>query len=111
MEKITYKKTMGLLRSKVVLTVLGGFILSSCGATMGGYTETDGVYYDPNKDIVLITVITIHIMVIIILTTVIILMVITVLTDTVVITVTMRLDLIIKEVVLTDRDSAIVHRA
>ncbi len=50
MEKITYKKTMGLLRSKVVLTVLGGFILSSCGATMGGYTETDGVYYDPNKD-------------------------------------------------------------
>ena len=50
MKIITYKKSIGLLKSNAVLAVLGGLLLSSCGATMGGYSETDGVYYDPNSD-------------------------------------------------------------
>ena len=50
MKIITYKKSMQLLKSNAVLAILGGLILSSCGATMGGYSETDGVYYDPNTD-------------------------------------------------------------
>lgn len=33
---------------KELLTVLGGFTLVSCG--IHGYTETDGIYYDPNTD-------------------------------------------------------------
>ena len=50
MEKITYKNLPQILKSKVVLAVAGGLILLSCGSQMGGYSETDGVYYDPNKD-------------------------------------------------------------
>ncbi len=50
MERITYKNAIELLKSKAVFAVMGGLILASCGATMGGYSETDGVYYDPNKD-------------------------------------------------------------
>ncbi|WHF52347.1 prolyl-tRNA synthetase [Chryseobacterium gotjawalense] len=50
MKKITYKNSIGLLKSKAVLAIFGSFILASCGTTMGGYSETDGIYYDPNKD-------------------------------------------------------------
>lgn len=50
MKNITYKKSIQILKSNVVLGILGAFLLSSCGATMGGYSETDGVYYDPNTD-------------------------------------------------------------
>ena len=50
MEKITYKNLPQILKAKVVLAVAGGLILLSCGSQMGGYSETDGVYYDPNKD-------------------------------------------------------------
>lgn len=39
-----------MLKSKGVLAVASGLLLMSCGAQMGGYSETDGVYYDPNKD-------------------------------------------------------------
>ncbi|WP_307453702.1 hypothetical protein [Chryseobacterium camelliae] len=39
-----------MLKSKGVLAVSGALLLVSCGAQMGGYSETDGVYYDPNKD-------------------------------------------------------------
>ncbi len=38
------------LRSRMLLAVVGSFILMSCGTQMGGYSETDGVYYDPNRD-------------------------------------------------------------
>ncbi|MCW4452030.1 prolyl-tRNA synthetase [Kaistella sp. BT6-1-3] len=50
MEKITYKNLPQILKSKVVLALAGGLILMSCGSQMGGYSETDGVYYDPNRD-------------------------------------------------------------
>lgn len=52
MKKITYKNVLDALKSKTLLAVSGGLILMSCGTTqqMGGYSETDGVYYDPNKD-------------------------------------------------------------
>lgn len=39
-----------MLKSRGILAVAGGLLLMSCGAQMGGYSETDGVYYDPNKD-------------------------------------------------------------
>ncbi|MEC5395013.1 prolyl-tRNA synthetase [Bergeyella sp. RCAD1439] len=52
MKKNIQKNLIKLLKSKVVLTVSGGMLLSSCVIyTGGGYTETDGVYYDPNKDV------------------------------------------------------------
>src|SRR5690606_27239011 len=50
MEKITYKNILLAIKSKVVLAVAGGLVLASCTTQMGGYTETDGVYYDPNTD-------------------------------------------------------------
>lgn len=50
MKKNIYQNAMRLVKSKGVLAVAAGLILASCGAQMGGYTETDGVYYDPNKD-------------------------------------------------------------
>ncbi|MDO5616250.1 MAG: prolyl-tRNA synthetase, partial [Cruoricaptor ignavus] len=40
-----------MLKSKVVLAVSGGLILASCGVYTGGYSETDGVYYNPNTDV------------------------------------------------------------
>lgn len=36
--------------SKGMMTILGSMALISCGAMMEGYTETDGIYYDPNSD-------------------------------------------------------------
>lgn len=39
-----------MLQSKMVVGVAGCLLLMSCGTQMGGYSETDGVYYDPNKD-------------------------------------------------------------
>ncbi|WP_294282487.1 prolyl-tRNA synthetase [uncultured Chryseobacterium sp.] len=50
MKKNIHKNLLGVLKSKGILTIAGGLILMSCGAQMGGYSETDGVYYDPNKD-------------------------------------------------------------
>lgn len=37
---------------KAIMLTSVGFLLASCGAQMGEYTETDGVYYDPNKDVI-----------------------------------------------------------
>lgn len=39
-----------LLKSKALMLVSGSLILSSCVIYTGGYSETDGVYYDPNSD-------------------------------------------------------------
>lgn len=50
MKKFTYKNLIDILKTKSVLMVAGSLLLVSCGTQMGGYTETDGVYYDPNKD-------------------------------------------------------------
>lgn len=50
MKKNIHKNLWGLLKSKAVLAVSGGLILMSCGVYNTGYSETDGVYYDPNTD-------------------------------------------------------------
>lgn len=50
MKKYIIENLSGKLRSNLILAVAGGFILMSCGTQMGGYSETDGVYYDPNRD-------------------------------------------------------------
>ena len=49
MKKITYKKLFNSLKSRGLLTVVGGLLMMSCVPQMG-YSETDGVYYDPNRD-------------------------------------------------------------
>ncbi len=50
MKKNIYRNVLEMAKSKSVLAVFMGMILVSCGTQMGGYSETDGVYYDPNKD-------------------------------------------------------------
>ena len=50
MKRNIHKNLLGMLKSKSILAVASGLLLMSCGAQMGGYSETDGVYYDPNKD-------------------------------------------------------------
>lgn len=50
MKRNIHKSLFGMLKSKGILAVSSGLLLMSCGAQMGGYSETDGVYYDPNKD-------------------------------------------------------------
>ncbi len=50
MKKIIHKNLLNQLKSKGVLAVASSMLLVSCGTQMGGYSETDGVYYDPNKD-------------------------------------------------------------
>jgi hypothetical protein len=50
MKRNIHKNLLGMLKSKGILAISGGLLLVSCGAQMGGYSETDGVYYDPNKD-------------------------------------------------------------
>lgn len=50
MKKNIFTKLSGKLVSKAVLALSGGLLLVSCGAHVGGYSETDGVYYDPNTD-------------------------------------------------------------
>lgn len=50
MKKNIYPNLWGLLKSKAVLGVSAGMLMVSCGAYTGGYSETDGVYYDPNTD-------------------------------------------------------------
>ena len=50
MKRNIHKNLLGILKSKGVLAISSGLLLMSCGAQVGGYSETDGVYYDPNKD-------------------------------------------------------------
>lgn len=50
MKKNIQRSLLQALKSKAVLAVAGGLVLVSCGTYMGGYSETDGVYYDPNTD-------------------------------------------------------------
>ena len=42
--------SLTLIRKKALFLAASGFLLMSCGTQMGGYSETDGVYYDPNND-------------------------------------------------------------
>lgn len=50
MKKNMQTNILRMLKSKIVLVASGALVLISCGTQMGGYSETDGVYYDPNKD-------------------------------------------------------------
>lgn len=50
MKNLIYKNYLAPYLSKGVMAILGGITLISCGAMMDGYTETDGIYYDPNTD-------------------------------------------------------------
>lgn len=50
MQKNIHKNLLQRIKSQSILAVAAGLFLVSCGAQMGGYSETDGVYYDPNKD-------------------------------------------------------------
>lgn len=50
MERNISKKIFELLKSKGILAISGGLLTISCSTQIGAYTETDGVYYDPNKD-------------------------------------------------------------
>ena len=52
MKNSIYKDFMKSLKSKWILGISTGMLLVSCGAQMGSYTETDGVYYDPKKDVI-----------------------------------------------------------
>ena len=50
MKKNIYKNLTNLLKSKMVLMVSVSLMATSCVVYTGGYSETDGVYYDPNRD-------------------------------------------------------------
>lgn len=50
MKKNIYTNLFSAIKSSGILAVVGGMLVMSCGAQMGGYSETDGVYYDPNTD-------------------------------------------------------------
>ena len=52
MKNSIYKDLLKSLKSKWILGISTGMLLVSCGAQMGSYTETDGVYYDPKKDVI-----------------------------------------------------------
>ena len=50
MKKNLHKNWFGVLKSQGILAIASSMVLVSCGAQVGGYSETDGVYYDPSKD-------------------------------------------------------------
>ncbi|WP_156965047.1 hypothetical protein [Kaistella solincola] len=50
MKNITYKNLRFLLPKTALMAIAGSLFLASCTTTLGGYTETDGVYYDPSTD-------------------------------------------------------------
>ena len=50
MNKNILVNTLNSIKKQALFLAAGSFILVSCGTQMGGYSETDGVYYDPNKD-------------------------------------------------------------
>ncbi|MDY3337712.1 Vitellogenin II precursor [Riemerella anatipestifer] len=52
MKKIDYNFLKRKWAVRLALATSVSFLLTSCGAQMGGYTETDGVYYDPSKDVI-----------------------------------------------------------
>ena len=50
MKNFNNKSLFNLIKSKGLLLIAGSSLLTSCIVYTGGYSETDGVYYDPNKD-------------------------------------------------------------
>lgn len=52
-----FEKLINSLKSNTFLAISSGMLLMSCGVYTGGYSETDGVYYDPNTDTLPIAVV------------------------------------------------------
>lgn len=50
MKKNIHKNIFEMLKSKGVLAVSTALLMISCGVQTGAYSETDGIYYDPNRD-------------------------------------------------------------
>lgn len=50
MKNINNKHLLNLIKSKALILIASSSLLTSCVIYTGGYSETDGVYYDPNKD-------------------------------------------------------------
>ncbi len=50
MKNINNKSFFNFIKSKGLILISSSFLLTSCVIYTGGYSETDGVYYDPNKD-------------------------------------------------------------
>lgn len=50
MKKNITQKLFAALKSKGILAISGGLLAVSCGTQVSAYSETDGVYYDPNRD-------------------------------------------------------------
>ena len=50
MKNINNTSLINFIKSKGLILISSSFLLTSCVIYTGGYSETDGVYYDPNKD-------------------------------------------------------------
>jgi len=50
MKNINNTRLLNLIKSKALILIASSSLLTSCVIYTGGYSETDGVYYDPNKD-------------------------------------------------------------
>lgn len=50
MKNINNNRFLNLIKSKALILIASSSLLTSCVIYTGGYSETDGVYYDPNKD-------------------------------------------------------------
>ena len=52
MKRNVSKKIFDLLKSKGILAISSSMLLVSCGVQTSYYTEMDGIYYDPEKDVI-----------------------------------------------------------
>lgn len=50
MKKNIHRNILASLKNKGILAVSAAMVAVSCGIQPGAYSETDGVYYDPNRD-------------------------------------------------------------
>ena len=50
MKNINNNRFLNLIKSKALILIASSSLLTSCVIYTSGYSETDGVYYDPNKD-------------------------------------------------------------
>ena len=50
MKNINIPNLSNLIKSKALILIASSSLLTSCVVYTGGYSETDGVYYDPNRD-------------------------------------------------------------
>lgn len=50
MKNNIFKQGIEILKSNMILGISSALLLTSCVIQPGAYSETDGVYYDPNRD-------------------------------------------------------------